>query len=445
MTDIFAPGKFVPLFAGDYVVDANAVEGLDARIAAGGGGGGIDETAVDARITLQLVNYRTAAEITAEIGMAIAAIPPPTAQVEFVESQYDTYIVGGSTDALYGINFTNYQFDRIGNASAFTANEDDPRGIAWHEGALYLIGGRRKLIRLNTTDGTGESIGADNSLPDGVQGLISLNGVLIAAVDDPHSTAISLIDINPADGSFSNSRALTGAQNIADITLSPTGELFGVCGIGGVFNLVRIPDTGGAVMPVGAFRVGGTNRAVYTLFYRGFSLFAISDDIGDDDIFAVNINTAEMRELGENDFFGVSELLPRGAVSVQHYRTLPQAATWAERDNDEQIPNNKLPRWSANLLDGTEGRTAITDTELNAVRTLPEMEDAQIVRVVAAATNGTYRLGDDIIDRESDANSHQINNNTIDVIFSFPSATQIRADYLGGALFAAIIAVYAYK
>ena len=391
MADIFAPGKFVPLFAGDYVVDADAVEGLDARIAAGGGGGGIDETAVDARITLQLVNYRTADQITAEIGMAIAAIPPPTAQVEFVESQYDTYIVGGSTDALYGINFTNYQFDRIGNASAFTANEDDPRGIAWHEGALYLIGGRRKLIRLNTTDGTGESIGADNSLPDGVQGLVSLNGVLIAAVDDPHSTAISLIDINPADGSFSNSRALTGAQNIADITLSPTGELFGVCGIGGVFNLVRIPDTGGAIMPVGAFRVGGANRAVYTLFYRGFSLFAISDDIGDDDIFAVNINTGEMRELGENDFFGVSELLPRGAVSVQHYRTLPEGLSESEVNdlitaaiddlppvpdltNDRTaaqitseigtaiaaIPPPNVPQWSANLLDGTEGRTAIT-------------------------------------------------------------------------------------
>ena len=76
--------------------------------------------------------------------------------------------------------------------------------------------------------------------------------MLIAAVDDPHSTAISLIDINSADGSFSNQRTLTGATNISDLTASPNGELFGVCGISGVFNLVRIPDTGGAIMPVGA-------------------------------------------------------------------------------------------------------------------------------------------------------------------------------------------------
>ena len=100
----------------------------------------------------------------------IPAAKLPEQQVEFVEAQYDTFVVGGSTDALYRINFTNYQFERVGNASGFTANENDPSGVAWHEGNLYMIGGRRKLIRLNTDTGAGTSIAADNSLPEGSTG-----------------------------------------------------------------------------------------------------------------------------------------------------------------------------------------------------------------------------------------------------------------------------------
>ena len=60
------------------------------------------------------------------------------------------------------------------------------------------------MIRLNTETGAGTSIGEDNSLPEGVQGLIALRNavgnetLLIAAVDDPHSTAISVIAIDAA-------------------------------------------------------------------------------------------------------------------------------------------------------------------------------------------------------------------------------------------------------
>ena len=105
-------------------------------------------------------------------------------------------------------------------------------------------------------------------------------------------------------------------------------------------------------------------------------------------------------------------------------------------------------QWSANLLNGTFGRTVITSTSTTfvATRTLPEMNGARAVLVEAAqvfASGFAHLVSNVIISRGSDLNSHRIENAFVAATFSFPSATQIRADSLGA--FTQIIGVYVYK
>ena len=167
----------------------------------------------------------------------------PEAHINFDESLFTTYVVGQINDAVYKVNPITQEFIRIGNVQGFGVNEFNPTGIANINGTVYVTGERRKLIRLNVDEdgeftGAGTQLSADNTLPEGIRSMTDSLGELIAAVDDPHSTAVSLIDIDKATGTSSNSRALTGTTQIADITTSPTGEIHACCPIGTVWNLM---------------------------------------------------------------------------------------------------------------------------------------------------------------------------------------------------------------
>ena len=272
----------------------------------------------------------------------------PEAHINFDESLFTTYVVGQVNDALYRVNPITQEFSRVGNVQGFGVNEFNPTGIANILGTLYVTGERRKLIRLNVNEdleltGGGTELAADNTLPEGIRSMTDRLGELIAAVDDPHSTAVSLIDIDKATGTSSNSRALTGTTQIADITTSPTGEIHGCCPIGTVWNLCLIPPAGGPVIPVGAFTSNGENVTINTLWWEGNTLKGISNEIGDDDIYVIDPSTGAMRELAMTNAFGVGEFLPQGAVAVPHYQSLPVAVSWARQDNTDIIPTNKLP------------------------------------------------------------------------------------------------------
>ena len=130
-----------------------------------------------------------------------------------------------------------------------------------------------------------------------------------------------------------------------------------------------------------------------------------------------------------------------GIDSGIHYTRTNSTGEWSTSD----LFTQDTPQWSANLLDGTTGRTAITSSDFSNTRTLPEMEGAQVVKVVAGQSfdsNFVNLTSDDIIDKESTAFSHRIDNGRININFSFPNATQIRADGLVGG---EIIGVYIYR
>ena len=280
----------------------------------------------------------------------------PEAHINFDESLFTTYVVGQVNDALYRVNPITQEFSRVGNIQGFGVNEFNPTGIANILGTLYVTGERRKLIRLNVDEdlqltGGGTELAADNTLPEGIRSMTDRLGELIAAVDDPHSTAVSLIDIDKATGLSSNSRALTGTTQIADITTSPTGEIHGCCPIGSVWNLCLIPPQGGPVIPVGAFTSNGANVTINTLWWEGNTLKGISNEIGDDDIYVIDPSTGAMRELAMTNAFGVGEFLPQGAVAVPHYQSLPVASPWARQGDDTVIPNTKISTDIARVAD----------------------------------------------------------------------------------------------
>ena len=104
-------------------------------------------------------------------------------------------------------------------------------------------------------------------------------------------------------------------------------------------------------------------------------------------------------------------------------------------------------RWSENLLDGTEGREAISSAVGGQnIRALPEMNGAREVRVEAARVfNGiiTYRDSVDIINIVNNTFAYRIYNSFVAINFTFPSATQIRLDNLISDN--QIIGVYVYK
>ena len=87
---------------------------------------GNDDTIPDNKIPLTIARTSGVAAVAAQAAQAVVSdwaeqgnndlIPAaklPVQQVEFVESQYDTFVLGGSTDALYRVNFNNYQFERV--------------------------------------------------------------------------------------------------------------------------------------------------------------------------------------------------------------------------------------------------------------------------------------------------------------------------------------------
>ena len=362
-----------------------------------GSGGGLDEAAVDARVEAGVEDWAETgntdripetkiSEDLARISQVDTAIEEsvedwarddttvipankiPEAHINFEESQFTTYVVGQINDAIYRVNPITQEFIRIGNVQGFSVNEFNPTGIANINGTVYVTGERRKLIRLdvdenNELTGAGTQLSADNTLPEGIRSMTDRLGELIAAVDDPHSTAVSLIDIDKATGLASNSRALTGTTQIADITTSPTGEIHACCPIGTVWNLCLINPAGGAVIPVGPFTSNGANVTINTLWWEGTTLKGISNEIGDDDIFVIDPSTGAMRELAMTNAFGVGEFLPQGAVAVPHYQTLPVAVSWARQGNTDIIPVDKLPAGGGGLdQDAVDGRVrAIVD------------------------------------------------------------------------------------
>ena len=118
---------------------------------------------------------------------------------------------------------------------------------------------------------------------------------------------------------------------------------------------------------------------------------------------------------------------------------------WTSTDLFTKISGFK---WSANLLDGSAGRTIISSTTpVENIRNIPELEGARVVKVEAGSfvSDGVFtnRESDDIIDRGNNTFAHRIDNDILIVTFSFPSATQIRADFLGGDN--RVIGVYVYK
>ena len=324
----------------------------------------------------------------------------PEAHINFEESLFDTLVVGQVNDAIYRVNPITQEFVRIGNTQGFGVNEFNPTAIANINGTVYVTGERRKLIRLNIDEdsreltGAGTEVAADNTLPEGIQGMTDRLGELIAAVDDPHSTAVYLIDIDKATGLSSNSRALTGTTQIADITTSPTGEIHGCCPIGTVWNLCLINPLGGAIIPVGAFTSNGVNVTINTLWWEGNTLKGISNEIGDDDIFVIDPSTGAMRELAMTNAFGVGEFLPKGAVSVPHYQSLPVAVSWARQENTDQIPANKLQNAPGLLQDGVDNRVRIlvedwAETGNTAVIPANKLTNANAAAYTATRIQGT--------------------------------------------------------
>ena len=63
------------------------------------------------------------------------------------------YMVGGTTDALYALDGTTSEAVRVGTATQFGVSERFPRGMTWHNGQLYMIGGSGSLYTLDALTG----------------------------------------------------------------------------------------------------------------------------------------------------------------------------------------------------------------------------------------------------------------------------------------------------
>ena len=245
-----------------------------------------------------------------------------------VPTSYDTYVVGAGNDALYRLNFSTYELERIGNVSGFQANVTDPTGITWHEGEIYFAdSARRTLVRLDrgtdgNFDGSGTQIGGTNALPAGPQGMVSVDGQLLLTCTDPNTGATTFHTVNPSTAATTQLGGIvSGVNNILDMTVSLEGQIFAVANFadGSHLAILNPGASSNQVVSIGNFTLNGTNRSMYGLFFRGPSLFGISSDVTDDDLFYVNITNGEMVELGADvDLFGAGELLPRGGVSVPH-------------------------------------------------------------------------------------------------------------------------------
>ena len=274
----------------------------------------------------------------------------------FAEPTYDTYVVGAGNDALYRVNFTTYQFERINNVSGFEANVTDPTGLVWHGGELYIAdSARRTLVRLDkgdngSFDGSGTQIGEVNALPAGPQGMVSVDGQLLLTCTDPNTAATTFHTVNPSTAATTQlGGTISGVTNILDMTTTLEGQIFAVVNTssGSQLAILNPGASSNQVVTIGNFTLNGINRSMYGLFFRGRTLFGISSDIGDDDLFIVNITNGELVELGSDvNFFGVNELLPRGVVAIPHTDLIAgtgQIELFAFIANPEaQVPISKL-------------------------------------------------------------------------------------------------------
>ena len=272
-----------------------------------------------------------------------------------VPQNYDTYVVGAGNDALYRLNFSTYEFERIGLVSAFNANVTDPSGLAWHEGELYLVDStRRTLVRLDRDsdgafNGSGTQIGADGILPAGPQGMISIDGELLLTCTDPNTSATTFHTVNPSTAASTQiGGVVSGVNNILDMTVTLEGQIFAVANTTSGSQLVILNPGAptNQLVVIGSFTFNSDARSMYGLFFRGRTLFGISSDIGDDDLFIVNISNGELVELGADvNLFGVSELLPRGCVSIPHGEVSPNRLLRSQFEPtviEEQITGPRL-------------------------------------------------------------------------------------------------------
>ena len=91
-------------------------------------------------------------------------------------------MVGSQQRALFELNETTGVGTRVGNATNFGVNETSPRGLASHNGKLYMVGSStNNLYELNTVTGVGTRVGNSDNFgvsETNAQGLASQNNDL---------------------------------------------------------------------------------------------------------------------------------------------------------------------------------------------------------------------------------------------------------------------------
>ena len=127
------------------------------------------------------------------------------------------YMVGGrgrdfSRGALYTVNTDTGAETRVGSANRFGANERGPRGLASYNGSLYMVGDGG-LYTLNTLTGVASRIGAVTSIRR-ASGLVVHGGVMYLLTWNPNT--ISVIDPSTAVASMAVGIAVTGLTGVGN-------------------------------------------------------------------------------------------------------------------------------------------------------------------------------------------------------------------------------------
>ena len=209
---------------------------------------------------------------------AVAATDPENDHVTHSLRDSDAsnamYMLGGLGDALYSLNRTSSAATRIAATAAFGVSETDPRGLAWHNGELYMVGGATQA--LYTVDiATGEAVlAATLAQITGGKASVELSGVV------SHNGALYVTTIT------------TGALFRVDLD-GPSGTQLGADDFGAV----------GETTPAGIashgstlYMVGGATDKLYTL------------DASTGAAVAVSVSTTNFGAVNERD--------PRGLTSA---------------------------------------------------------------------------------------------------------------------------------